>query len=244
MKTVRLFSISAVLLIALQLVCMGSGWQLIPYVQLDPYPNDKPRPPIVVPEGCDTLLSCGCEVACSDSNAMSPGILREITDEQTIANQAFEITLHGDHQWVQIDLGEEKEIHAICIWHYFQGFGLFNQRAYRDVICRISNDPDFLDGVVTVFNNDHDNSAGFGAGKDKEFAETPYGRPFAVDAVRGRYVRWSNNGYVHNSRGNGNSVFRESHFTKIEIYGKQSERKQQVDAEDVTPRHKRAETEN
>ena len=244
MKTIHVLAMSAGVLMASQLVSLGSGWQLVPYVQLDPYPWDKPRPPIIVPEGCDTLLSSGCEVTSNAPDIVPPDMLQDITDEKTVPDEAYDVEFRGGLQWIQVDLGSAKEIHAICIWHYFQGTGLFNQRAYRDVVCRISNDPEFVDGVITVFNNDYDNSAGFGVGKDKEFAETPYGRPFAVDAVKGRYIRWYNSGYVHNSRGSGNSVYRGSHFTKIAIYGKQSRRTQQVDVENVTPRHKRTEIEN
>jgi hypothetical protein len=57
------------------------------------------------------------------------------------------------------------------------------------VIIQISNDSKFFEGVVTVFNNDYDNSAGLGKGQDKEYIESLYGKAFAVDAVKGRYVR-------------------------------------------------------
>ncbi|MCL1920465.1 MAG: hypothetical protein FWG50_05200 [Kiritimatiellaeota bacterium] len=128
------------------------------------------------------------------------------------------VTLSPGLQWVQVDLGEEKEIHAVCIWHCHLEHS--NQRAYRAVICRISSDPDFADGAVTVFNNDYENSAGFGKGKDKEYVESPYGRPFATGAVKGRYVRCYSNGCFDGGTGNDQSVLPGNHYTEIEVYGR------------------------
>ena len=53
---------------------------------------------------------------------------------------------------------------------------------------QISDDPDFHGEIVTVFNNDHDNSAKLGAGKDREYFESHLGRPIPVNAVNGRYA--------------------------------------------------------
>jgi len=93
------------------------------------------------------------------------------------------------------------------VWHYHG-----EARVYRDVICQISNDSNFVDGVVTVFNNDHDNSSGLGVGKEKEYVESNEGRPFAVSGVKGRYIRFYSNGNTANEM---------NHYTEIEVYGKQ-----------------------
>lgn len=93
------------------------------------------------------------------------------------------------------------------MWHYHG-----EARVYRDVICQISNDSNFVDGVVTVFNNDHDNSSGLGVGKEKEYVESNEGRPFAVSGVKGRYIRFYSNGNTANEM---------NHYTEIEVYGKQ-----------------------
>ncbi len=61
----------------------------------------------------------------------------------------------------KVDLEEEANIFGIVVWHFHK-----NARAYIDVIAQISNDPEFKTGVVTVFNNDHDNSSKLGVGKD------------------------------------------------------------------------------
>ncbi|MBR4171661.1 MAG: hypothetical protein IKR48_08430, partial [Kiritimatiellae bacterium] len=63
----------------------------------------------------------------------------------------------------------------------------------------------------TVFNNDHDNSAKLGKGKDKEYIETSEGRPFAINGVKARYVRFYSNGNTSNEK---------NHYTEVDIYGK------------------------
>jgi len=169
-------------------------------------PRGKPYPAIMVPIGCDKLLSRDCKVTSSDPDPII-GELSYITDGDKEYDAATYVELGPGVQWVQVDLGEEREIYAACVWHNH-----YEARVYRDVICRISNDPDFIDGVVTVFNNDHDNSAKLGAGTDKEYIETHEGRPFPIHAVKGRYARFY-------SRGNTSNEL--NHYTEIEIYGRE-----------------------
>ena len=198
------------------------------HVHLDPYPSHIPRPPIFVPAGCDKLLSRGCKVTSSDPDPII-GELSYITDGDKQYDAATYVELGPGLQWVQIDLGEKKEVHAVCIWH--TGGGEV-QRAYRDVIVQISNDSNFVDHVVTVFNNDWDNSAGFGKGGDKEYVESHFGRPFAVDAVNCRYVRFYSRGNTCNEM---------NHYLEVEVFGKSIERKQQAEADNAEVRWKKAE---
>ena len=172
---------------------------------LEPSRGGKPRDPIEVPVGCDKLLSRDCPVTSSDKEPII-GELSFITDGDKEHDAATYVELAPRLQWVQIDLGKEHEIYAACVWHYHG-----EARVYRDVICQISNDKDFVDGVVTVFNNDHDNTAKLGAGKDKEYIEDAQGRPFAIPGVKGRYVRFYSNGNTSNEM---------NHYTEIEVYGK------------------------
>jgi len=172
---------------------------------LEPPRNGRPYPPIEVPFGCDKLLSKGCKVTASSPEPML-GELSVVTDGDKEHDAETYVELDPHKQWVQIDLGREREIQAVCIWH-FHG----EARVYRDVICQIGNDPEFGEGVVTVFNNDHDDSSGLGAGKDKEYVESNEGRPFAVSGVKGRYVRFYSNGNTSDDM---------NHYTEIEIYGK------------------------
>ena len=172
---------------------------------LEPSREGRPREPIFVPAGCEHLLSRDCTVTSSDPDPII-GDLSYITDGDKEYDSATYVELAPGTQWVQVDLGQEREIYAICVWHNF-----YEPRVYRDVICQISGDPDFLDAVVTVFNNDHDNSSKLGIGKDKEYIETNEGRPFPVHAVKGRYVRFYSRGNTSNEM---------NHYTEIEVYGK------------------------
>ncbi|HEY4552108.1 MAG TPA: discoidin domain-containing protein [Bacillaceae bacterium] len=111
-------------------------------------------------------------------------------------------------QWVKLDLGDVYELSSVKLWHYFA-----NNRVYKDVIVQLSSDPDFLDGVTTVFNNDADNTAGQGIGMDAEYAETAEGKEIAFPPVKARYVRfWSN----------GNSGNAWNHYVEAEVYGIQA----------------------
>ncbi|MBI5820547.1 MAG: hypothetical protein HZA88_16395 [Verrucomicrobia bacterium] len=172
---------------------------------LEPPRNGKLYPPIEVPANCDKLLSKGCKVTSSDRDPVI-GTLSLITDGDKEHDSETYVELPPGKQWVQIDLGKEHEVYAICVWH-FHG----EARVYRDVICQICNDPNFANGVVTVFNNDHDNSSGLGVGKDKEYVESNEGRPFAVNGVKGRYIRFYSSGSTSSEM---------NHYTEIEIYGK------------------------
>jgi len=198
-----------------QSMLTGSPYPPDPYPELDTHPYHQPWPPIAVSIGCDKLLSRGCAVTSSDGDDPIIGELCYITDGIKKSNGANYVALGPGIQWIQIDLGFECEIHAICIWHDE------NLCAYRDVVCQISNDVEFKNGVVTVFNNDHDNSVGLGVGKEMEYIETSYGRPFAVSAVKGRYVRCYSNGNNRNKL---------NHYTEVEVFGKPLDAPQNGDA--------------
>ena len=167
--------------------------------------NGKPRPAIIVPAGCDQVISKDRKVTSSDPEPII-GELAFITDGDKEHDSSTYVELGPGRQWVQIDLGKACDIYALCVWHYHG-----EARVYRDVVCQISNDPGFSSGVVTVFNNDHDNSSGLGDGKDKEYIETYEGRPIAVNGVKGRYVRLTSNGNTSNEM---------NHYTEVEVYGR------------------------
>jgi len=173
---------------------------------LEPARNGRLREPVEVPAGCDKVLSKGCKVTSGDPEPPLVGALSLITDGDKEHDAETYVELGPGKQWVQIDLGKEHEIYAACVWHYHG-----EARVYRDVICQICSDPNFVDGVVTVFNNDHDNSSGLGAGKEKEYVESNEGRAFAVNGVKGRYIRFYSTGNTSDDM---------NHYTEIEIYGK------------------------
>ena len=169
-------------------------------------PNmEKPGKPVLevqVPEGV-TLLSKGKPVTSSDTAPL--GELSLITDGDKGGDDGFGVELLPMKQHIQIDLGETKEIWLIWLWHYHkQGV------VYKDVIVQVSDDPEFKT-FTNVFNNDFDNSLGFGAGTDASWVETNHGRPMPVNGVKGRYVRFYSCG---------RSLDDTNQYIEAEVYGK------------------------
>ncbi len=166
--------------------------------------DDVPPPQLLVPEGT-RLLSVGCRVRCG-APKISTKELALVTDGDKQFTQLSYLELPPGLQWVQIDLATQVVVQAICIWREQP-----DMRVYRDIIVQLSNDPEFSsDVVITVFNNDYDNSAGLGKGSDKEYFEDHFGRRIEVDAVHARYLRVFSNG---------NTSDPYNHFTEIEVYG-------------------------
>jgi hypothetical protein len=170
-------------------------------------PWDKVRPPLMVPEGC-TNLALKKPVTASDDYIIV-GDLPLVTDGDTGSSYDWHLELGPGLQWIQIDLGQEACIYAVALFRCAEG-----QVAYYDVVIQISDDPKFAKNVKTVFNNDYDNSAGLGVGKDMEYVDDWKGRAIPVDGVTGRYVRlWSNGGDLHDT----------NEYAEVEVYGKPSE---------------------
>ena len=162
------------------------------------------RPPLMVP-GDVELVSDGKEVTSSDDWPII-GELEFLTDGDKDADEGYYVELGPELQWVQIDLEESKEVHAIALWHYHS-----QARAYHDVIVQISNDPEFSSGVTTVFNNYHDNSSGLGRGKDNAYIESYEGKLIEVDGVSGQYVRFYSQG---------NSTDTMNHYIEAQVFGR------------------------
>ena len=163
----------------------------------------KSRGPFMVPVGTK-LLSEKKAVKSSDMQPVI-GEMEMITDGEKEGGDGYFVEIAPGKQWVQVDLGASAALHAILVWHYHS-----QARVYRDVIVQVSDDRDFLKGVTTIFNNDHDNTSGLGIGKDKEYIEVAEGRLFDPKGVRGRYVRLYSNGNTSNDL---------NHYVEIEVYG-------------------------
>jgi hypothetical protein len=163
----------------------------------------RPRGPFLVPVGT-VLLSAGRPVTASDKEPVI-GEISFVTDGKKSGEDGYYVELGPMLQWVQIDLGRPHELEAIVCWHYHS-----QARVYRDVIVQVSDDKDFISGVTTVFNNDHDNSSGLGAGKDKEYIETFDGKLFDPKGVKARYVRLYSGGNTSNDM---------NHYVEVEVYG-------------------------
>lgn len=168
-------------------------------------PRDfKDRPPYMAPAGTE-LVSKDKKVSSSFEEPMV-GELKQLTDGDKDYAKTSLVELGKGVQWVQIDLEKEYEIYALLLWHFHEG-----NRVYFDTIAQISNDPEFKEGVTTVYNNDHDNSAGLGVGEDKEYIEDNKGRLIPVEGVKGQYVRFY---------GNGNTANDLSNYVEAEVWGK------------------------
>lgn len=162
------------------------------------------RPLYQVPAGT-TLLSAGAKVTSSDQ-APIIGSLELLTDKDKEGNDGSLLELAPGKQYVQIDLGQVAQLAALAVWHYHQ-----DARVYHDVVVQIAEDPDFIMGVATLFNNDDDNSSGLGAGKDMEYIETYEGKLLDGKGAKGRYVRLYSNGNTSNDA---------NHYIELEVYGR------------------------
>lgn len=168
---------------------------------IEPYP-DKPPPSFLVPKGV-TNLAAGKEVTSSVKPFTNE--LSRITDGKKEAFDYDCVIFKRGAQWVQIDLGESKQIFAIAMWHDHR-----YTQTMHDVIVRVSNDPEFKEGVTTLFNNDRDDSSKLGRGTDLEYFETHYGRIVDGKGTKARYVR----GYT-----NGSNLWAGNVWQEIEVYG-------------------------
>jgi len=163
----------------------------------------KPRGPFLVPVGT-VLLSAGKSVTASDKEPVI-GELSFITDGKKSGEDGYYVELGPGLQWVQVDLGKPQALEAIVVWHYHS-----QARVYRDVVVQVSDDRDFISGVTTLFNNDHDNTSGLGIGKDKEYIETFEGKLVDAKGVKARYVRLYSAGNTSNDM---------NHYVEVEVYG-------------------------
>lgn len=158
---------------------------------------------IMVPKGT-TNLAKGKTVTSSDS-APIIGELSLVTDGDADGADGSFVELMPGKQWVQIDLGAESNIYKIAMWHYHK-----QAQAYIDVVVQVSDDPEFKNGVTTLWNSDHDDSSAMGKGGDPAYVETNHGRVIDAKGIKARYVRlWSN----------GNTSNDMNHYCEVQVYG-------------------------
>ncbi len=168
-------------------------------------PRVGPRPALMVPAGT-ALISKDKKVTASDSFPVI-GDLEYITDGEKSGADGTFVEFGPGVQWVQIDLGSTSTIEALLVWHYHS-----QARVYHDVVVQVSDDPEFKKDVKTLFNNDDDNSAGLGKGKDFAYIETNEGRLIEGKGVKARYVRLTSAG---------NTSDELNHYVEVEVFGKQ-----------------------
>jgi hypothetical protein len=167
-------------------------------------PAGRPRPPFLAPSGT-TNVARGKPVSSSVADP-AVGDLEMVTDGEKAGNDGTYVELGPGVQQVTIDLKAGHTVYAVLLWHYHK-----QARVYSDVIVQAADDPDFLANVRTLFNNDHDNSAGLGVGKNLNYVETAEGRLIDAKGVVARYIR------VYS---NGNDTTALNHYVEVEVYGK------------------------
>ena len=170
----------------------------------DPGPGKLRAPIMVEPEFTKKLTTENTKVTTSEEAVT--GDNDYVVDGDKTPDATSMLQLPGGLQWVQLDLGAEHTIAAVCVWHD-QG----DERVYKDVVVQISSDENFAKDVTTIFNNDHDNTAKLGKGTDKEYRERNDGRPMDAKLAKGRYVRCYSNGSTSEPVNN---------YIEIEVFGK------------------------
>lgn len=167
-------------------------------------PPQGNRPPFYVPKGT-VNIAFGKPVSSSDKEPIF-GDLEMITNGDKDAIEGSCVELGPSLQHITIDLEDQYEIYAVLFWHDHR-----QERAYFDVIVQVANDVDFTENVRTLFNNDIDNSAGLGIGKDKHYVDTSEGRLVKVDGQKAQFVR------LYSSGNNANDM---NHYIEVEVFGK------------------------
>jgi hypothetical protein len=170
-------------------------------------PLGKPRPDFLAPIG--TKNAALGKLASSSDDQPLIGEIEMITDGDKEAADGSYVEFGPFAQHITIDLDAVHEIYAIVVWHYHK-----QPHVYFDVVVQVADDPNFITNVRTLFNNDIDNSAGLGVGKDMHYTETNEGKLIDAHGVKARYVRLYSNG---------NAVNDLNHYIEVEVYGKPSQ---------------------
>ncbi len=166
-------------------------------------PTGKPRPIPMVPKG---TINLALHKKVTSSAAPFGGSLDLVTDGDKEARDDSSVELKPRLQWIQIDLGAVSPLSYILFWHSHT-----EPVVYHAVVVQVSNDPKFIDGVTTLFNNDQENVSMLGIGKDKEYFETSEGKLVDAKGMKARYVRLYSKG----------STFHDplNRYTEVEVYG-------------------------
>jgi hypothetical protein len=144
-------------------------------------PLGKPRPVPLVPRG---TVNLALKKKVTSANPPFDGSLTLVTDGDKEARDGATVELKPRLQWVQIDLAAPSKLFYVLVWHFHA-----QPIVVHDVIVQVSNDPNFIEGVTTLYNNDQDNTSGLGIGRDREYFETSEGRLVDAKGITARYVR-------------------------------------------------------
>ena len=167
-------------------------------------PLGKPRPPFLAPAGTANVAE-GMLISSGDLDP-AIGDLDMTTDGDKEGADGSYVELAEGRQWITLDLEQKHAIYAVVLWHFHK-----QARVYRDVVVQVADDPDFITGVRTLFNNDHDNSSGLGIGEDKSYVETAEGKLIDGRGLEAQFLRFYSNGSTASPA---------NHYVEVEVYGK------------------------
>ncbi len=167
-------------------------------------PLGRPRDPFLAPAGVTNVAKAKA-VTSSDSEPVI-GELEQVTDSDKKGAEGSFVELGPGVQYVTVDLGAPNEIYAVLFWHFHK-----TPRVYFDVVVQVADDAAFKKNVRTIFNNDHDNTSGLGAGQDMNFVETAEGKLVDAKGSVARYVR------LYSKGNNANEL---NHYVEVEVYGR------------------------
>ena len=167
-------------------------------------PLGRPRDPFLAPKGV-TNVAFEKVVTSSDEWPII-GELEQATDGDKKGAEGSFVELGPGVQHITVDLGAPHEIYAIIFWHFHK-----TARVYLDIVVQVADDADFTKNVRTVFNNDHDNSAGLGKGSAMNYVETSEGKLVDAKGAVAQFVRLYSNG------SNANDL---NHYVEVEVFGR------------------------
>jgi hypothetical protein len=166
-------------------------------------PLGRPRDPFLAPAGVVNVAKAK-KVASSDDMPII-GELAQVNDGDKKGADGSYVELGPGKQQVTLDLGAPHEVFAVLFWHFHK-----TPRVYFDVVVQLADDAEFKN-ARTIFNNDHDNTSGLGAGTDMNYVETSEGKLVDAKGARARYVRlWSK----------GNNANELNHYVEVEVFGR------------------------
>lgn len=166
-------------------------------------PNYKPRAPFMAPTGTANVAQGKPVTSSADPEF---GELSFLVDDDTSYEKTSLLGLAAGLQWIQIDFGIPHDLYALALWHFHEG-----ERVYFDVVVQVADDPEFTQNIRTVFNSDHDNSAGLGLGGDKEYVEDYKSKFLDLKSVRARCIRFYSDG---------NTTDDLNHYVEAKVFGK------------------------
>lgn len=167
-------------------------------------PANRPRAPFLAPAGVSNVALRKL-VMSSDSDPLT-GNLEMITDGNKRETDGTFVQLKAGVQSIIIDLEARHTIYAIAVWHFLK-----EPRAYASVVVDVADDPDFINSVRTLYNNDSVNAAGLGVGKDMRYVETSEGKLIDAKGIEARYIRLFSSG---------SDKAETNHYVEVEVYGK------------------------